>query len=289
MIPRSRPPTSGLVDDHPGIARGSAAERNRRVILDAIHRARQAGADLLVLPELANSGYVATRAQATTAGESIPSGALIRAMREAISSSPILVAVGLCESGPDGVFDAAVLLDSSGVLLHYRKAHLWRREAEVFDSGDLGFPIVKTRIGTVGLLVCFDLWFPEALRLQVLAGAEVICVPSAWDAVPGRYYEDDVRVYLAASQAHMNEAIVVCADRVGSDEGCTFVGRSTVCDPMGVLAGPAASDSEDWLYAEASLARVRELRAQRSSGHLASRRTDLYSLTEVERAAPAAH
>jgi len=257
-------------------------DQNRASILHAVDRALASGADLLVLPELVNSGYVGTREQALLYGETLPKGPLVEALQDRLRGSELLVALGMCEAGANGVFNSAVLLDGSAVRLHYRKTHLWAREASIFDRGDLGFPVADTRLGRVGMLICFDLWFPEACRLLALQGVEVVCVPSNWDLVPGRYYDDDLRTSIAASQAHMNEMIIVCADRAGGEEGAAFCGRSVVCDPRGVLAGPAANDAEDWLDVEVDIGHVRDLRASRLDGHLTSRREDLYTLSSVD-------
>lgn len=120
---------------------------------------------------------------------------------------------------------------------------------------------------------------------MALGGAEIVCAPSNWDRVADRYYTEDLRVSIAATHAHLNEVVMACADRVGEDEGLDFVGRSVICDPRGIVAGPADAIREDWLLADVRLEKVRN-RWSAPSGHLASRRKDVYSL--VASPAPAA-
>lgn len=249
----------------------------------AVSRALTEGVDLLVLPELANSGYVGTRCQAREFGDRLPNGPQVRQLTRLIAGSQLVVAVGLCEIDGPHVYDSCLLIDGTGIRVHYRKAHLWGREAEIFDLGDAAYGIAKTRLGTVGVLICFDMWFPETVRLLALAGADIVCIPSNWDLVVDRYYDDDLRVSLAAAQAHMNEIVVVCADRVGSDEGVTFAGRSAICDPRGVVAGPASATEVAWLCTVVNLEVVRSRRLD-ISGHIASRRPDLYNLSRARMA-----
>src|SRR3954452_16663769 len=134
---------------------------NQARVRESVTRAAEAGAQLVVVPELATCGYVfetaeEARAVARAAGEATAPWV------EAASATGTLVAGGFAELGVDGrVYNAAAMVDGSGVLAVYRKLHLWDREALVFRRGDEFPPVVETDLGRIGLCVCYDLEFPE--------------------------------------------------------------------------------------------------------------------------------
>jgi N-carbamoylputrescine amidase len=252
---------------------------NRRSVLNAVEHAVDSGIELLVLPELADTGYFGHRLDAERGGAPLPDAPIVRAVSAALMGSELVVVMGMCELAGNGIYDTAIAVDSTGLLGAYRKTHLWGNERNVFDAGESAPPLVKTRVGTLGLLVCFDIWFPETVRLLAMQGAEIICVPSNWDLAPGRYFDDDLRVHVSAAQAHINEVILVCADRAGADRGISFAGRSVICEPRGVIAGPGRPDGADWLEADVDMGRLRRLRSTQANNHLTARRTDLYQLS----------
>lgn len=156
---------------------------NHERMLRTIAEATAAGADILVLPELASSGYVfASRTEVDTCA--IPSRDPLIAAWSAAIQGPSVVVCGYAERGDDGaVYNSAVVLDSGGVLADYRKAHLWDREKLFFTPGTGRPPVVETRFGRIGVLICYDLEFPEYTRRIALDGADLIAVPTNWPHV----------------------------------------------------------------------------------------------------------
>ena len=160
----------------------------------------------------------------------------------------------------------------------YRKAHLWDREAEVFTPGTDPPPVVDTAHGRIGLMVCYDLEFPEWVRLAALAGAELLCVPTNWprEARPdGERPMEVLRAMVAASTNRM--AIAVC-DRCGSERGVDWVAGSAIAGPDGwLLAGPTAAAEPALLLADADLAAARDKALGPRNDALGDRRPDLYA------------
>ena len=152
-------------------------DHNLERSLHFIERAATEGADLVVLPELANSGCdLGSSERALALAEEIPGGPTIRAWREAAEASGVCVVGGLLEREGDTLHNSAVLLDP-GVVGRYRKTHLWDREKRLYEPGR-ELPVFDTSLGGIGLLICYDAWFPEAVRTLALKGAQVICIPS---------------------------------------------------------------------------------------------------------------
>lgn len=205
-----------------------------------------AGADckLVVLPELANVGYVtAWKAEFARryydCAEKVP-GPFCDALVSAAMHTKTHVAVGIAERHPtiEGVlFNTALLITPDGRLHKYHKIHLPREEKRYFAEGTRLEPIV-TELGTVGLLVCADNSFPESARLLALRGAQVIAMPYAAQgtANPVLYPQ------MAAVRAYENQVFVVCANRCGRQDSVVFVGTSAIAAPDGTLLAQLGSD-----------------------------------------------
>ncbi len=153
-------------------------EHNCRVITAHIHDAMAAKAQLLVLPELATSGYHLTAAEGRACGLKPDAGVFLR-WAGMLSDDAVLV-VGFCEPDGERLYNSAAVLDRSGVRQTYRKTHLWDTEKSVFTPGSDRPPVLDTPAGRLGVLICYDLEFPEMPRQLALAGAEVVAVPTNW-------------------------------------------------------------------------------------------------------------
>ena len=244
-------------------------ETNLARARDFAAEAREAGADLLLLPELWLHGYDLERAEewATPLGEGgfahmallarefglYLAGSLLE--RHAGSGSGESARAGSGEPGRV-VSNTAVLYAPDGALLGaYRKIHLFRlmQEHRYLVPGDHA-TLCPTPWGPVGLAICYDLRFPELFRVMALAGAVLFLVPAQW---PVRRVE--AWLLLARARAVENELIVAACNRVGDDEQVTFPGRSRIVDPWGrVLVG--GDDQERLLIAQADLREVRKAR-----------------------------
>jgi predicted amidohydrolase len=254
---------------------GDAAGNLRRAG-EAIARAAAAGADLVVLPELVTSGYVfrdAGEARGLALAADAPE---LAAWGEA---GPLVVG-GFCELGPGGrLHNSAAVVGPGGVLAVYRKVHLWDRERDVFTPGDDPPLVLDTPHGRIGVVVCYDLDFPEWVRAAALAGAELLCVPTNWPREPRPQGERPMEVMRAMVAASTNRMFVAACDRCGSERGVEWVGGSVVADERGwPLAGPPERAEPALLLADLDLSRARAKALSPRNDALADRRPELYPL-----------
>jgi predicted amidohydrolase len=221
-------------------------DANRELSLNAIAAAVAERADVIVLPELVTSGYVFESAQ-EAASLAIPvTDPLLREWGAAASRGDAVVIGGFCERGDDGkIYNSAAVVDGSGVLGVYRKVHLWDREKLWFTAGDAAPRVFDTSHGRIGVIVCYDLEFPEMTRTLALAGAELIVVPTNWPLVERPDGERPPEVTIAMAAARVNRVSIACCDRVGTERGEEWTGGTSIVDENGwVLAsqtgkGPA--------------------------------------------------
>jgi N-carbamoylputrescine amidase len=221
-----------------------------------IQRAAAEEADLVVVPELANSGCdLGSRERALDLAQEIPTGPTVRAWRKEAEDSGICVVGGVLEREGDTLYNSAVLL-GPGVAGRYRKTHLWNKEKLLYEPGR-ELPVFDAPLGRIGLLICYDAWFPEAARTLALKSAQILCIPSNApdDWVPERQRQGDLtmlNVHCIAS-ANANRIFVAAANRVG--EG--YLGRSCVVDVTGGVLALAAPTEEGLVSAEVDLQRAR--------------------------------
>jgi predicted amidohydrolase/alkylhydroperoxidase/carboxymuconolactone decarboxylase family protein YurZ len=253
----------------------------------AIARAADEGADLVVLPECVTTGWVVDREGVQALAEvGDGSGPALGAWRATAREHGVAVIGGYPERDGDRLFNSVAVIDRHGELVGgYRKLHLFGRERDLFAPGDLGTPVFELDGVRVGVLVCYDLRFPEAMRLLALEGAQLVAVPTAWvagfdastpEGEAGRIGQVDG----ALVQANLNQVYVACADLTGRAGGLRFLGRSLIASPYGeALAGPAPAAGADLLVAEVS-PEVADAALHRGDGAAPrlDRRTDVYAL-----------
>lgn len=255
-------------------------DANVAATLDRIRAAAGMGARLIVLPELANSGYVfASREEAFDLAEGIPEGPTTKAWADIAAELGVYIVAGIAERDGDRLFNSAVLIGPGGYIGSFRKIHLWCDENLFFEPGDRGFPVFATPIGRIGMAICYDGWFPETFRLCALQGADIVCVPTNWVPVPGEERDGQAMsniLHMAA--AHSNSIYIACADRIGVERGQPFIGQSLIVSYTGwPLAGPASRDREEILFAEVDLGDARRKRNWNDFNQvLRDRRTDVY-------------
>jgi predicted amidohydrolase len=255
---------------------------------DAIAKAAADGAELVVLPELAACGYVLDADALRPLAESPHSpGPALSAWSECAARHRVSVVGGFCEAAGGRLYNSAIVIGPDGSVAGlYRKLHVFGIERDVFAPGDCGLPIIDLGGLRLGVLICYDLRFPEAMRILALRGADLIAVPTAWvigfDAEPPDPATTRIgQVDAALVQANLNGVFVGCADQVGHTDAHSFLGRSLAADPFGrVLIGPL-----DPCRAEVAEPRVdldsRDAAADRGGGirPLHDRRTDVYDET----------
>ena len=254
-------------------------EGNRARAAAAIDAAADAGAQVVVLPELCNTGYVfADAEEARRLAEPVDGGATVASWTKLAGSHHLVIVGGICELDPGGaVRNSAVLVDGGGVRTVYRKAHLWDRELLVFTPGSERPPVVDTAVGSIGIMVCYDLEFPEWVRLAALEGAELVCAPVNWPAIPRPPGERPGEVVRVQAAAATNRIFIAACDRIGTERGVDWVGASVIVDLDGFpLAGPAAPEEAVTLIARCRLGDARDKRINERNDVLADRRPELY-------------
>lgn len=247
-----------------------------------IRRAAEAGAQIIVLPELAASGYTFQSQAEARACSQPASGATVASWVSLCAELGVHVVAGFAEEAGEGRFNSAAVMGPEGLVGVYRKAHLFNEEKIYFLPGDTGFPVFQLPFAKVGVLICYDLWFPEAARVLAVRGAEVLLVPTNWVANFRRESADTrgwtMGDYACVGLATQNQFFVVAADRIGSERGVDFVGCSVAVAPDGtLLTGPAAVDREEMLLCDLDLAwpaRARHRTPRNDT--LADRRPELY-------------
>jgi N-carbamoylputrescine amidase len=257
-----------------------AKQANVAKSLQRIEQAAAEGARLIVLPELANSGYVfRDRDEAFALAEEVPAGETTAAWIDAARRHSVYIVAGIAERAGSALYNSAVVVGPSGHIGTFRKVHLWAAENLFFEPGDLGFPVFKTPIGRIGVAICYDGWFPETFRLQALQGADVVCVPTNWVPIPGQEAGSPAMAnILHQAAAHSNSLFIACADRVGTERGQPFEGQSVIVNCTGwLVAGPASRDREEIIHGCVDLADARRKRNWNEFNQvLRDRRTDVY-------------
>jgi N-carbamoylputrescine amidase len=265
-------------------------EVNLEKAVGQIRAAAHAGAQVVCLPELFLSPYFCQREDAATfdLAEPIPGPSTERLGKVARETGTVVIG-SLFERRAPGVYhNTAVVLDGDGSLLGiYRKMHIpddpLYYEKYYFTPGDLGFRTFDTRFGRLGVLVCWDQWFPEGARLTALKGAQVLLYPTAIGWHPREKAEHGAAQHQAweliqRSHAIANGVYVASVNRVGhegpADGGLEFWGASFVSDPFGGLLQRGAHDHEQLLVVECDLRRQEEIR--RNWPFLRDRRIDFY-------------
>jgi predicted amidohydrolase len=259
---------------------------NRERSVRAVAEAVDAGADVVVLPELVTSGYVFDSADEAAAVAITPRHAVFAEWAAEASRGPSIVVGGFCEQGDDGLlYNSAAVVDGSGVLGVYRKTHLWDREKLFFQPGAEAPRVFDTPAGRIGVLVCYDLEFPELTRVLALAGAELLVVPTNWPLVDRPAGERPPEVQIGMAAARVNRVFIACCDRTGTERGQQWTAGTTLIDESGWVI--ATQTAEGPARAEIDLALARDKRLTDLSDALGDRRPELYrSLTATSGAGP---
>jgi predicted amidohydrolase len=248
---------------------------NQAQTFSAIRDAVDAGADIVVLPELATSGYVFDSPEEAASVAISPDDPLFSEWSTLAARGPSVVIGGFCEQGDDGrLYNSAAVVDGSGVLGVYRKLHLWDREKLFFEPGSVVPPVFETRHGRIGVLICYDLEFPELTRMLALSGADLVAVPTNWPLVDRPADERPPEVIVAMAAARLNRMFVACCDRTGLERGQEWTAGTTIIDHEGwVIATRPDAGS---VLADVDLTDAREKRLSDLADVFGDRRPELY-------------
>ncbi|MGQ7296617.1 nitrilase-related carbon-nitrogen hydrolase [Quadrisphaera sp. KR29] len=248
---------------------------------DAVREALAQGADVVVLPELVATGGVLEDVEQARAVAVGPGHGVFAAWAAACTARQGAVVVGgFAEAGDDGqLYDSAALVDATGLRAVYRCAHLWDSQRTVFAAGSAPPPVVETAHGRVGLLVDYDLRFPEWTRTAALGGADLLAVPVAWPAAqPGEGGGPDGQL-VAAATARLERVAVACADRSGPG----WTAGSCIVSAGGQLLA-AAGPGRGAAWADVDLLASRDKLVAGASDLWLDRRPELYERLTLPRA-----
>lgn len=225
----------------------------------AIRTAASQGAQIVCLQELFASRYFCFEENSAyfDLAEYIPSGPTVQRMQKIAAACKVVLVVSLFEKRTPGLYhNTTVVIDADGSYLGlYRKSHIpddpGFYEKYYFAPGDTGYRVFDTQYAKIGVLVCWDQWFPEAARLTALQGAEILCYPTAigWDVTetndPINQEQYQAWQTIQRSHAIANGVYVVSVNRVGREAGTQFWGGSFVSNPFGSLLYEASHDKEE--------------------------------------------
>ena len=245
----------------------------RQNVKKVINALQEVKADLIVLPELAFTGYhFQNRNELKTLAEDPEKSSTVVALAELCQQNNIHLVTGFAEKTKDKIFNSALLIGPEGVEHTYRKLHLFNEEKKYFDEGDIPLQVNIVNDVKVGMLVCFDWAFPETIRALTLQGAEVIAHPS--------------NLILAFCQEAMitrcleNRVFAVTTNRFGSDKRphgeLKFTGKSQIVGPGGLLINRAASQREALYVTEIDPAQSRNKNITSLNDLIADRRPEYY-------------
>jgi len=246
-------------------------DANLGKIRDFSARAKEGGSELVVFPEMADTGYsmqvIQAHATAWTEG-AVPE------LRKMAKDLAIAIICGVSEREENSIYNSQVFIDATGEIVgSYRKTHLFTGtpigEDKCFSPGQelKTFPFGGFRLG---LSICYDLRFPEVYRkLAIQQAANVFIISSAWPFPRVEHFR-----ILCAARAIENQSYVIVSNRVGTDEGVTCCGSSAIIDPYGVTLGSASTDGEELVQADVSEEAITLVRNKMAV--FEQRRPDLY-------------
>ena len=279
----------GLIQQHNGADRAD----NQRRLQEKVRQCAAQGAELVVLQELHNGLYFCQEEDVDQfdQAESIP-GPSTESFGSLAKELGVVIVLSLFEKRAVGLYhNTAVVIEKDGTIAgKYRKMHIpddpAYYEKFYFTPGDLGFNPIKTSVGTLGVLVCWDQWYPEAARLMALAGAEMLIYPTAigWESTdPEDEKARQTEAWMISQRGHAvaNGLPVVSVNRVGWEEdpsgatnGIQFWGNSFVAGPQGEVLAKLSNTEEEVRVVEVSMKRSEDVR--RIWPFLRDRRIDQY-------------
>ena len=251
--------------------RFGAVKENLEKVLSGLHHVE---ADLIILPELAFTGYFfQDRSELLSLAENPAESPTVDSLAHLCHERDLFVVTGFAERRGKQVFNSALLIGPNGLVQTYRKLHLFNTEKEYFDPGDTPLEPVEVRGTMIGMMVCFDWAFPEVARVLALKGADVLCHPS--------------NLVLPLCQQAMvtrcleNGVFAVTANRIGSDTRprgtLRFTGQSQVVTPKGEILHRAVPDAGELFVTEIEVSFARNKKMTERNDLFEDRRPAFYT------------
>lgn len=238
---------------------------NLLYLLEALRRVSANGANLAVLPEMWSSGFAYKNLNQLA----LETASIVEQLLELSKELNLVIVGSMPEPNGDKVFNTVFLMDNGKIAGTYRKIHLFSLlgEDRAFSAGQSRL-LAETSIGKIGVIICYDIRFPELSRRLALEGADIICIPAQWPKPRDEHWRTLVR-----ARAMENQLFVVASNASGLIGKLDFFGMSMIVDPKGdILAEADAAETE--IYAELDLPAIEEWRLQIPC--FADRKPDLY-------------
>jgi len=246
-------------------------QKNLEKCLEMASQAADKGADIICLPELVYNGYHLTSEQFQEQAEPID-GPFVQTLRKLAKEKSIYIIAGYAQSVdiPGRIYNSAIFISDKGeVIGNMSKVNAWGQEKLKFRNGD-EFPVYDTPLGKIGIMICYDVEFPEPARIMALKGAELVFVPAVWSIPAARRWDVDL-----AGNALFNVYFMAGANPVG-DDAC---GTSKVVGPDGEVRGEASKTDEELLICDIDLQEVIGVRSRLP--YLNDFREDTFSMDAV--------
>jgi len=244
--------------------------------LERIHKALSGvSADIIVLPELALTGYYfENRQELLSLAEDVSESSTVESLATLCGDNDVYLVTGFAEKERDKLYNSALLIGPDGVIHTYRKLHLFNTEKEYFDPGDTPLQPIEVRGARVGLMICFDWVFPEVARILALKGADLLCHPSNLVLT---YCQEAMR-----TRCLENGVFAVTANRNGMDVRprgkLVFTGQSQIMSPKGELIACSDARSEGLVVREIDIHSARDKRLTDNNDLVKDRRPDYYGV-----------
>lgn len=259
----------------------AAVEANLKTVIDTLEQLGSQQVDLAVFPECMLTGYAFEsrgEADAVALREDSPE---IAEMIAVSRRTGVALTIGLLLSDADRLFNAALLIDGSGIVGRYHKVHLPHLGVDRYvDRGEIPYQVdsLSGSGARVGMGICYDSSFPEPMRALGLGGADIIALGTNWPVAASRTAQ-----IVPPARSMENHLFFVAANRIGHERGFDFCGLSSICGPDGVELARAAGDETTTLLAEVDLRDARNKRIERVPGkhvidRFADRRPEFYNV-----------
>ncbi len=242
---------------------------NKVKMVSMIRKAAASDADVIIFPELFSTGYNLDLIEDKIYDMAEDNdGPVISAARREAASGGIWVIAPIAYRDREKIYNSAVIIDNSGNIVNvYHKNNLWDKEQKYFGYGCHDYRVYEAPFGKFGVIICYDVDFPETSRALALAGAEIIFVPAAWAITHRNLWN----IFLP-SRALENTVFVAGVNRTGTEGEVVYFGDSKVFDPTGELIACAGENTEEILYCDIDTASIPEIR--RDFPYLKELRTD---------------
>ena len=250
-------------------------EANTSRLIAQLSELSSAGVELVIFPECYLTGYCVSSVEAAREIAIPRTHTCLKTIQAETDRLNALCVVGFAEISNEQLLNTAVLFEPGQVPRFYEKTHLPELGFDKFVKKGESLPVFHTRIGIIGMLICFDLRFPETVRELALQGADLIALPTNWPE--GADVSADL---VARVRALENKVFIATCNRVGNENGFKFIGKSKIINPMGVVLDEA-QDTSNVLIAEIDFEESRNKRIVTKRGEYEitvfdARRPELY-------------